>query len=358
MKIVVATFDAGGNVPPVLAIARELVARGHDVTVLREPHQRMTGLDSRPYATPLAPRRPRTTIGTALGLARVFASRALGREIVDVARETAADVVVLDCLLVGAARELSSAGVRTVSVVHLMLSFLRSATRGPFGLAIRLFGGGRAAAALETPDAVVVTSIATWEIDAHRPAHVHHVGPVEELPSPGAPDAPPLVVVSLSTTPNPGQERTLQAIAEAVGDLPVRVMLSGAGLVDPASLRLPPNVEAADWIDHDDVLPRASLLVGHGGHGTTVRALAAGVPVLALPVNPLGDQPWVGRALERHGVGRMLSPRASDATIRAAVRGLLADVETRDRARTFGELMRASPGAARAAEVVERIMEP
>jgi UDP:flavonoid glycosyltransferase YjiC (YdhE family) len=354
VRIVVATFDAGGNVPPMLAIARELAARGHEVTVLHEPSQTFEGLPGRPFATPLRDRRPRTRIGTALGLARVFADRRLGREIVAVAHERDADVVVLDCLLVGAARELAASGIRTVSVVHLMYSFLRAATSGPFGLAIRMFGGGRASDALTTPQSVVVTTIREWERDADFPANVRHVGPVEVLPSPAShAEGAPLVVVSLSTTPNPGQERTLQAIADALGTLPVRAVLSGGGLVDPASLRLAPNVEASDWIDHDDLLPRAALLVGHGGHGTTVRALAAGVPVLALPVNALGDQPEVGRALARLGVGGMLPGGASPARIRGAVEALLADAGARARARAFGGRLRAAGGATEAADIVE-----
>ena len=160
--------------------------------------------------------------------------------------------------------------------------------------------------------------------------------------------------MSLSTTPNPGQERTLQAIADALGPLPVRAVLSGGGLVDPASLRVQPHVEASAWLDHDELLPRAALLVGHGGHGSTVRALAAGVPVLALPVNALGDQPWVGRALERVGMGRMLPGGASPARIRDAVEALLADEHVRERARAFGARLRASSGAAEAAAIIER----
>ena len=31
------TFEGGGNVPPVLGVARRLAARGHDVRVLTEP---------------------------------------------------------------------------------------------------------------------------------------------------------------------------------------------------------------------------------------------------------------------------------------------------------------------------------
>lgn len=354
MRILVATFDAGGNLPPLLAIARELDRRGHGVTVLLEPHQRADGLPLRPFATTLAPRRPGSQLGAAIGLARVFADRRLAAEVVAVAREERADAVVVDSLLVATVRALAAAGIRTISVVHTPWTFLSAAARGPFGAIIRLLGGVSATASLAAPDLVLATAAPELE-SGPVPDRVHQVGPVDRLPSPGpAAAGDPLVVVSLSTTPNPGQERTLQAIADALAGLPVRGLLSGGGLVETSSLRLPPNVEAAGWIDHDAVLPTASLLVGHGGHGTTVRALAAGVPVLALPVNPLGDQPGIAAALVRLGVGARLPSSASAARIRREVERMLADPGMRDRSAVLGERWREAPGAAGAVDLIER----
>jgi UDP:flavonoid glycosyltransferase YjiC (YdhE family) len=354
MRILIPTFDAGGNMPPMLAIARELVDRGHEVTVLLEPHQTAPGLATRPYVTPFRPRRPRTQLGAAIGLSRVFADRRLATEIVELARREKADAVVVDCLLVATVNALAAAGIRTISVVHTPWSFIHDAARGPFGMIIRLLGGGDAAASLDAPEAVLATAAREFDSDAPVAAHVHHIGPVDHLPRPGArPTGAPLVVISLSTTPNPGQERTLQAIADALADLPVRALLSGGGLVDPAALRLPPNVEAASWIDHDAVLPTAALLVGHGGHGTTVRALAAGVPVLALPVNPLGDQPGIAKALERLGVGARLPRSASPTRIRRDIERLLGDDGMRQRVAAFGARLHAARDLWSAADVIE-----
>ncbi|WP_191282321.1 glycosyltransferase [Pseudolysinimonas yzui] len=355
MRMLVATFDAGGNMPPMSAIARELAERGHDVTMLLEPHQTAPGLEARPYATPFRPRRPRSQLGAAIGLSRVFADRRLAAEILELARREEADAVVVDCLLVATVNTLAAAGIRTISVVHTPWSFLRDAARGPFGVIIRLLGGGDAAASLDAPEAVLVTSARELDGDAAMPEHVHHVGPVDRLPHPGTPAAgAPLVVVSLSTTPNPGQERTLQAIADALGELPVRGLLSGGGLVETTALRLPDNVDAAPWIDHDAVLPTAALLVGHGGHGTTVRALAAGVPVLALPVNPLGDQPGIAKALARLGIGSRLSRSASPARIRREIQRLLGDAATRQRVATFGARLHHARVAS-ATEIIEGV---
>src|SRR5690625_6373528 len=49
-------------------------------------------------------------------------------------------------------------------------------------------------------------------------------------------------------------------------------------------------------------------------------ALAHGVPLLILPVEPTSDQPFVGRAVARSGAGLTLSRRSSTAAIRAALR--------------------------------------
>jgi len=104
---------------------------------------------------------------------------------------------------------------------------------------------------------------------------------------------------------------------------------------------------------HHELFPSASVLVGHGGHGTTLSALAHGVPVLALPLDGTSDQPRVGRAVAQAGVGRMMSRRSDPAAIRAAIRALLADTVMHDRAQRLGEAVRAFDGPARAADVLE-----
>ena len=50
-------------------------------------------------------------------------------------------------------------------------------------------------------------------------------------------------------------------------------------------------------------MARSTLLVGHGGHGTTMQALAHDLPVLVLPMDDKTDQPLVGRSIERAGAG-------------------------------------------------------
>ena len=59
----------------------------------------------------------------------------------------------------------------------------------------------------------------------------------------------------------------------------VLMILDGFGVAPDA----PGNAVVVDWLSYSQVMPRASLVICHGGHGTVARALAAGVPVLCCP---------------------------------------------------------------------------
>jgi UDP:flavonoid glycosyltransferase YjiC (YdhE family) len=123
--------------------------------------------------------------------------------------------------------------------------------------------------------------------------------------------------------------------------------------VDPASLRVPAGVEVHRFVPHDELMARASVVVGHGGHGTAMRALAHDAPVVVVPMDPRSDHLMVGRAIERTGAGRVVPVSAGPAAIAAAVGALLVDGPHRACAARLGELVRSSPGAAGAADALE-----
>jgi UDP:flavonoid glycosyltransferase YjiC (YdhE family) len=100
------------------------------------------------------------------------------------------------------------------------------------------------------------------------------------------------------------------------------------------------------------VLPATSLVIGHGGHSTTARALAYGIPLLVLPMHPLMDQTAIGRALTRLGAGRMLPKSASVDVIRAAARELLTDGPHRVAAARLGAEIRERDGAVTAVDLL------
>jgi UDP:flavonoid glycosyltransferase YjiC (YdhE family) len=355
------TVDAGGNLPPGLEIARAVVDRGGSARFLGSPTQRRAiekaGFDFEPYAT--APEAdsaaPGSLLTVALRQARAFADRRIGRDTLASLERRPADVVVVDTLLVGGIHELMAAQVPVVTLVHTLWSFFHATVRGPFGLLIRAFGGGSASAVLDTAPHQIVTVRPEFESPTDYPAGVEHVGMVWQGTAVEAHPDTPRVLVSLSTTTVPGQRQALQRIMDALADLPLTAVVTTGPAIDPAGLRAPANVELLRYVDHAELLPRISLVIGHGGHGTTLRGLAHGIPALVLPMNALIDQPWIARAVERLGVGRMLSPKASVSAIREAVTALLADGPERAAARAMGVDIRERDGAVRAAEILEEV---
>ena len=93
------------------------------------------------------------------------------------------------------------------------------------------------------------------------------------------------------------------------------------------------------------MLPTASLVVGHGGHSTAMRALSFGVPVLVLPANPMIDQKGVGAAIERAGAGRLLRKHSRVQTIRRAIDDVLNTASYHLAASRLGEQIRERDGA-------------
>jgi UDP-glucoronosyl and UDP-glucosyl transferase len=76
-----------------------------------------------------------------------------------------------------------------------------------------------------------------------------------------------------------------RTVIDAVTGLEARVLVTTGHAFDPSRLGdVPGNVHVEAWVDQADVLSEAALVVCHGGSGTTYGALAAGVPLVVVPV--------------------------------------------------------------------------
>ncbi len=74
-------------------------------------------------------------------------------------------------------------------------------------------------------------------------------------------------------------------VVEQLAEVPARVLLTTGESGDPAVLgTLPPNVHVERWWPQRDIMPTATVVLGHGGFGTTQAALAAAVPQVVLPL--------------------------------------------------------------------------
>jgi MGT family glycosyltransferase len=166
----------------------------------------------------------------------------------------------------------------------------------------------------------------------------------------------PTILVSLSTFGYPGMTRSLQNLIDATRTLDARVVVTTGPLIDPQELRTPDGVEVHRYVPHVELMPSATLFVGHGGHGSTMQALAHDLPVVLMPLEPKGDQPFVGRSVVEAGAGRVVSRKATPDQLAPVLAEMLADGPHRAAAARVGEAIRAMPGAGGGADVLDELV--
>jgi MGT family glycosyltransferase len=401
MKILVAGWDSGGGVEAVQTVVRRAVLRGHQVRVLgteglRSRFESAGASFSRYRYAPDNDTRQRDTdllkeweVRTPIGMfvrvrdrlmfgpARLFC-----RDLTEELNREPADVVVVDTMIPSALSGAEAAGVPSVLLMHGPYLLPRPGApaigtgflppHGPLGrlrdrtaasLAMGVFRTGmpvlnqaRAELGLAplrdlddlvaSASRVLVCTSPSYDFAAGAvPGNVRYVGPQLDdadggrwdRPWPGA-DKRPLVLVSLSSTVM-GQEGLLQRAADGLGQLPVHALVTTGPAVDPATIRAAHNVSVRRWARHADVLPYCSAVLTHGGHGTVVKALAAGVPLV---IAPLGrDQPDNAARVIRAGAGLRVRRTADITTLQLAIGRVLDDHRYQDAARHMAEILAA-----------------
>jgi UDP:flavonoid glycosyltransferase YjiC (YdhE family) len=147
------------------------------------------------------------------------------------------------------------------------------------------------------------------------------------------------------------------AALRALADLPVRVFLTTGEGLDPASLEpVPANARVERWWPQADVMPLAAAMVGHGGFGTTMTALAAGVPQVVLPLFAYDQFVNAGRVAEA-GAGVQL-PGGLEAVdqLPDAVEQVLHDASCTAGARAVAADIAALPDVTNAPAVLEELL--
>jgi UDP:flavonoid glycosyltransferase YjiC (YdhE family) len=122
------------------------------------------------------------------------------------------------------------------------------------------------------------------------------------LPDWWAADDRPLVYVSFGSVAAsfPWAGDVYASALDAVAELPVRVLLTTGGH-DLDLGDIPDNVHVERWVDEAAVLHHTAAAIGHGGSGTTLSALVAGVPQVVVPL--FGDQPYNAARVAVAGAG-------------------------------------------------------
>lgn len=388
-RVLFLTWDGGGNLPPTIGIAQELRARGHAVVVAGQelaqspaalaaghvslrarladqgfPFQRLE--HSTAAWTTEPPERRIVTM--------MMACPEHLRDVPEVLAQVPSDVVVVDCLMFGALAAVEALGIPVAVLVHSAPGAL-AGPGGPMdGFLLGAVNEVRVAAGREP-----VTSL--WEawarfpalcatipeldpLAAQAPPSFAYVGPIfprgaaSGWHSPWDRDDPrPLVLVSFTSTAAWDQTSRIRRTLDALADRPYRVLVT-ASLADVSGIPVPGNAVVARHVPHDEVLPQVAVTVNHAGHGSVARSLAYGVPLVCLP-NPVADQPPLAAQIQALGAGRALDgEHATVDEIGEAVDAVLTEPAFTRSACRLAEVISATSGAATAASLVVRLIQP
>jgi len=174
-------------------------------------------------------------------------------------------------------------------------------------------------------------------------------------------EAEPLVYVTFGSVAGSfPQALPAYALAlTAVAELPARVLLTVGRDLDLSALPdAPPNVRVEQWVPQQDVLAHATAAVVHGGSGSTLGALAAGVPLVVVPL--FADQPQNARRVAEVGAGLAVepsreNPMATIEPLRAALETVLTDPSYAERAGALADELRAEPPVDEAVPLLHRL---
>ncbi|HEU4944365.1 MAG TPA: nucleotide disphospho-sugar-binding domain-containing protein [Solirubrobacterales bacterium] len=390
LRILVAAFGDAGHAFPAIALGQALHRRGHEVTVetWEERRQAVEGADLGFAAAEEYRMFPPPDPDSAEGAHAAEAAMAL----LPLLEEMQPHVVVSDILTLAPTLAAEKAGIPLATLIpHIYpvvepgLPFFAIGLRPPRtpvgrgvwragqrALNIGLEHGrrdlNRQRARLGLPplerfhggistELALVATFPQLEYPRRWPAGVEVTGPMTfEVPHPEIelpPGEEPLVLVAPSTA-HDSDNHLVRTALEALADEPVRVVATTNRVVPQRPIDVPANAILVDWLSYRQLMPAASLVVSHGGHGTVARALGSGTPVLISPI--IGDMSETAMRVAWAGAGLSVPWRlCQPGPLRWAARSLLGDRSFAERAEQLAAWNREHDGAERGAELVEQL---
>jgi zeaxanthin glucosyltransferase len=164
----------------------------------------------------------------------------------------------------------------------------------------------------------------------------------------------PLIYASFGTTQN-GNRHLYDAVAKVTANLDVQVVLSlGGSETIELPDELPENLLVVPFAPQLEILERAVLMITHAGMNSTLESLAAGVPMVAVPI--AHDQHGVAARIEWTGTGvRVPAIECNPARLRSAVEAVLGNASFRETAQRFQRIIAERNGLDLAADIIERV---
>jgi MGT family glycosyltransferase len=390
LRILVAAFGDPGHVFPAISLGRALAGRGHEVVVETWEERRAAvegaglGFAAAEEYRMFPPPEP----DSADGQHAAEAARAL----LPLLEEMRPHVAVSDILTMAPALAAEAAGVPLATLVPHIYPVVEPGQpffaiglrtpRTPLGRAGWRAGQHALDVGLEhgrrdlnqqrqrlglapverfhggiSPDLALVATYPQLEYPRTWPAGVEVTGPMSfEVPHPEIdlpPGELPLVLVAPSTAHDSENHLVRTALA-ALADEPVRVVATTNRVVPQRPIEVPANAVLVEWLSYSQLMPAASLVISHGGHGTVARALGAGTPVLISPIT--GDMSETAMRVDWAGCGLSLPWRlCRPAALRWAARRVLSEPSFTTRAAKIAAWGQEHDGAVRGAELVERL---
>jgi UDP:flavonoid glycosyltransferase YjiC (YdhE family) len=390
LRLLLAAFGDPGHVFPTIALGQALAERGHEVTVETWEERRGAvegaglGFTAAEEYRMFPPPDPDTEDGT-------HAAEA-ARALLPLLEEMRPHAVVSDILTLAPALAAEKAGVPLATLIPHIYPVVESGLpffaiglqppRTPLGRGIWRAGTRALNVGLEhgrrdlntqrqrlglpplerfhggiSPDLALVGTFPQLEYPREWPPGVEVTGPMTfEIPYPEIelpPGEEPLVLVAPSTA-HDSRNQLVRTALEALAGEPVRVVATTNRVRPQSPIDVPDNAVLVDWLSYSQLMPAASLVVTHGGHGTVARALGAGTPVLICPI--IGDMSETAMRVSWAGAGLSLPWRlCRPAPLRWSVRRLLEDGSFAARAGELAEWSCEHDGARRGAELVERL---
>ncbi|CAE6388704.1 unnamed protein product [Rhizoctonia solani] len=167
-------------------------------------------------------------------------------------------------------------------------------------------------------------------------------------------DNKPLVYIGFGSIVVPNPKAMTRSIVKAVLKSDVRAILSKGWSARMSKetgpeVELPPEVFSVDKIPHDWLFPKVDAALHHGGAGTTGASLRAGIPTLIKPW--FGDQFFWATRVMKLGAGLRVSSLSSS-DLAEALKRAVSDRVMKEKAAAVGEKIRSENGVANAIRAI------
>lgn len=373
-------WDGGGTLPPELTIARKLIQQGHSVSVLGEDSMEQEVLAARCHffryqhapnridRSPSANPFPDWDGGSPFKILKKLlfeSASAYAQDVYEACQHQSFDRILVDGFLIG-----GLVGAEAAEVPHFAiwpaLDLIPHPGRPPDGLGflpsknifkkyrnqllnsvfIKVLKSGRkqinqarnnyGLVPLLHPfdqyhqaEEVWLLSSVHFDYPIHPPKNLRYIGP--QLDDPSWATARDLshqkkektrILVSLGSTYQ-AQKEVYQNIITALGELAVEGIVTLGNVYPSSAFECTSNVAIYDNASHHVILPTCDLVINHGGHGTVMKSIMAGLPQLVIP---FGRDQFGNAARVTYGqMGHRLSKNASPKRIKAKIVELLED---------------------------------